>query len=225
MNQGLLFAPKAPPAIEGIDLRCCDAAELLPMEGDLAIADPPWKYARRDGESAAQDHYIGLEIAEIVDHVRRIECPRMAVWITWPMLAGEWPLDLPGWGRPVTGGSWVKSMPGDTGHYGQGYHWSGCSEAVLIYTREAGHNSRALLRNAWVEEPGEHSVKPAQWMAQWIRRWCPPGGRVVEPYAGRGSGAMAVLEAGEGRTYLGAEIDEERHRGAMGLLAQWRGAP
>ncbi len=113
-------------------------------------------------------------------------------------------------------------MPGDVGHYGQGYHWAGCSEPVLVYTRSAGHNSRAGLRNAWVQEPGKHSAKPIQWMKQWIERWCPPGGRVVDPYAGLGTVAEAVMEAGEGRTYLGAEISEKRHSDALGLLAQWK---
>ena len=221
MSQPSLFAAVAPPPLERIDLRCCDVAELLPLEGDLCVADPPWSYVQRIGESRATNHYTTIPISKIVAHLEQIRCPRMAVWLTWPILASDWPIELPGWGRPVTGGAWSKCHPGDVGHYGQGYHWAGSSEPVLVYTRGAGYNSRSKLRNAWVEPPGSHSVKPIGWMTQWIQRWCPPGGRVVDPYAGLGSVAEAVLEAGEDRRYLGAEIDSKRHGDALGLLAQW----
>ncbi|MDX5318864.1 MAG: site-specific DNA-methyltransferase, partial [Actinomycetes bacterium] len=160
----------------------------------------------------------------ILVHLR---APRLAMWCTWPLL-GEWaatvraPSPWP-WGMETTGGAWVKSGPGDTGHYGPGYHWSGCSEMVLIYTRGGGHCDRAApLRNAWIEPPAQHSRKPVEWQAQMIRRWCPPGGLVLDPFAGLGSVAEAVLVAGEGRRYLGTEIDPERHAGAMALIAQRR---
>jgi len=60
-------------------------------------------------------------------------------------------------------------------------------------------------------------------MAQWIRRWVPAGGLVVDPYAGLGAVAEAVILAGGGRRYIGTEIDPERHAAAMGLIAQVRG--
>ena len=221
-GQPSLLAPVGAPTQDLIDLRRCDVAELLPLEGDLCIADPPWSYVQKIGESRATNHYQTIPVSAIVAHLEQAQAPRMAVWLTWPILASDWPAKLPGWGRPVTGGSWSKSFPGDVGHYGQGYHWAGCSEPVLVYSRGGGHNSRGPLRNSWVQEPGTHSVKPVGWMKQWIQRWCPPGGRVVDPYAGLGSVAEAVLEAGEGRSYLGCEIDEKRHGQALALLAQWR---
>ena len=58
------------------------------------------------------------------------------------------------------------------------------------------------------------------WQAEMIRRWCPPGDLVLDLYAGMGSVARATLRAGEGRRYVGAEIDEGRHRAALGLIAQ-----
>ncbi len=218
--QESLFAPPSPPKHERIDLRCCNVEELLPLEGDLCIADPPWLYSLNCGESLPSDHYEGLPIATICAHLAQIRAPRLVCWMTWPVLASDWPEKLDEWGRWTTGGSWHKSAEGDGGHYGQGYHWAGCSEPVLIYTKPKAHNSRAKLRNAWYSPPGKHSRKPVEWMAQMIRRWCPPGGRVVDPYAGLGAVAEAVLVAGEGRTYLGAEIDPKRHADALGLLAQ-----
>lgn len=224
MNQLDLVPAPIAPARAGIDIRHCSVADLLPLTGDLAIVDAPWKYEQRAGESAADDHYEGLPIPTIVDHLSQIDTPRLVVWITWPILAADWPERLPTWGRPVTGGAWFKSAPDDMGHYGQGYHWAGCSEPVLVYTRSTAYNDRsAPLRNAWHEAPGAHSRKPVEWQAQMIRRWCPPGGRVVDPYVGLASSAEALLYAGRGRTFLGAEIDAGRHRDAMGLIAQWRG--
>jgi len=234
MSQQFLFAPKAPPVADLVDLRNCDVAELLPMKGDLCIADPPWSYVQKIGESRATNHYKTLPMSQIVEHLAEIDCPRMVVWLTWPIMAADWPERLPNWGRPVTGGAWTKSSQRDSGHYGQGYHWAGCSEPLLVYTRSGGHNSRELLRNAWidgrkcdhgaawVEPPGKHSVKPIDWMVQMVRRWCPAGGRVVDPYAGLGSVAEAVLRAGDGRSYLGAEVDAKRHGDALGILAQVR---
>jgi hypothetical protein len=191
----------------------------------LVIADPPWTYAQAIGESTADDHYRGLPVAKIAAHLHDLPAPAVAVWLTWPLLA-EWTAawSLP----PTTGGAWVKSGPGDAGHYGPGHWWAGCSEPVLVYRRQGASASKLVLdraeplRNAWIEPPREHSRKPAAWMAQWIRRWTAPGALVVDPYAGLGSVAEAVLLAGGGRRYLGAEIDPERHASALSLLAQVR---
>lgn len=226
MTQLDLVRAPAPPVPDRIDLRCCDVADVLASRdepADLVVADPPWSYVQRIGETRAENHYACLTVPQIVAHVERAVGSRLALWITSPLL-GEWPGELAGWGRPKTAGAWVKSDEGDTGHYGQGYHWAGCAELVLLYTCGGGtYTDRgAPLRSAWVEPPGEHSRKPARWQAQWIQRWVPPGGLVLDLYAGLGSVAEAVLLAGEGRRYVGAEIDPERHAAALGLLAQVR---
>ncbi|MCK5549171.1 MAG: hypothetical protein KAI41_01415, partial [Hyphomicrobiaceae bacterium] len=174
MTQPLLFGPVTPPAHDAIDLYLGPCEDLLPMSGDLAVADPPWLYRQQAGNPVS-NHYDGLPVETIVAHLAQLDAPRLALWITWPILAADWPAKLPVWGRPVTGGAWFKSDPGDSGDYGQGYHWAGTSEPVLIYTRGASHNSRSKLRNAWHEPRGLHSRKPVEWMAQWFRRWVPPG--------------------------------------------------
>ncbi len=214
------------PQHAGIDLRCCSCTEVdwAGLYADLVIADPPWMYSQKPGEGVhPEEHYACLTIEDIAAHMAEASkaAPLMALWLTWPLL-GEW---LAAWKKaPTTGGAWTKSGPGDTGHFGPGYWWAGCSEPVLLYSWGGG--ARDLdepLRNAWIEAPGVHSRKPAAWMAQWIRRWVPPGGLVADPYAGLGSVAEAVLLAGEGRRYLGTEIDPGRHADALGLLAQVRG--
>jgi len=223
----MLLEPRQPTLPPIIDLRCADARDVDWPDADLVLTDPPWTYASDLGVASvsAHNHYTGLSCVEIAAILGALVAPRMAMWATWPLLA-EWSQATENWatwGRPKTGGAWVKSQPGDRGHYGPGFHWAGCSELVLVYTRGGGHCDRsASLRNAWIEPPRQHSRKPVEWQAQMIRRWVPAGGLVLDPFAGLGSVAEAVLLAGEGRRYMGTEIDPERHAGACALVAQTR---
>ena len=228
----LINAPTPPGLPPGIDLRCCDVVDLLTSLDEtpaLVIADPPWTYNQApprlpgDQPMNASEHYDGLPVSVIRDHFALIPkgCPRLALWATWPVFLPEWDLKLKRWGRPITGGAWFKSDPNDEGHYGPGFHWSGCSEPVLIYTKGTAYCDRSSpLRNAWHEAPGKHSRKPVGWMRQWVRRWTKPGDLVLDMYAGLGSVAEVCLL--EERRYIGAELDPARHRDALGLLAQVR---
>jgi hypothetical protein len=216
---------REPTIPEGIDLRCSDARDTDWPPADLVLTDPPWTYHQSHGESVAADHYAGLSVPEIVAVLDKLQAPRLAMWCTWPLL-GEWVAASRGWswGEVVTGGAWVKSQAGDLGHYGPGYHWAGCSEFVLMYTKRSGHCDRAYpLRNAWIQPPYQHSRKPIQWQANMVQRWSPTGGLVLDPFSGLGSVAEAVLCAGDGRKFLGTEIDPERHSGALALIAQCAG--
>jgi N6-adenosine-specific RNA methylase IME4 len=212
----------APPArIAGeIRLLNCDVIEMLRgLDGlaDLVIADPPWDYVQSHGASRADNHYQCLRIPQIAAHVDAAagRGRRLALWVTCPLL-GEWMSSEHNWGPPKTAGAWVKSREGDEGHYGQGYHWAGVSELVLVYTRDGSFTDKSVpLRNGWIEPPRQHSQKPVEWQAQWIRRWVPEGGLVVDLYAGLGSVAEAVILAGGGRRYIGAEIDVERYAAAL----------
>jgi hypothetical protein len=229
VSQFSLLNPKAPPdqLSRGIDLRCCSCEDPLFVAdaagAALLIADPPWLYDYHTaGATEATDHYDTVSTGEIVRHLLLFRAGRMALWTTWPLIQ-DWYTATRDWrwGGSVSGGAWVKSGDGDSGHYGPGYHWAGCSEPVLVYT---GKNSQTYrdqpLRNAWIEPPGLHSRKPVGWMRQWLRRWTMPGDLVVDPYAGLASAGEACLL--EGRRYLGAEIDPRRHAQAMALLAQVR---
>ena len=191
----------------------------------MVIADPPWTLTGAGPDAEGRPEYPCLTVDQIAAHLHDLPAPAVAVWLTWPLLA-EW---TAAWSlEPTTGGAWVKSGPDDAGHYGPGHWWAGCSEPVLVYRRQGASAGKLALvraeplRNAWIEPPREHSRKPAAWMAQWIRRWTAPGSLVVDPYAGLGSVAEAVLLAGEGRRYLGAEISPERHASALSLIAQVR---
>ena len=86
-------------------------------------------------------------------------------------------------------------------------------------TDGAAGRAACIVRSGHASEPEEHSRKPAGWMADWCRAWVPPGGLVLDLYAGLRSVAEAVVMAGEGRRYIGAEIDPERHASACARVA------
>lgn len=238
MTQPLLFSPPKPPDLRdrGIDLRLCSCDDpdfVRDAEGAaLVIADPPWLYDHQTaGVTEAGDHYACVTTEDIVGHLNNLAASRLAMWLTFP-LQQDW-FDATHaarvgfgwrWGKAVSGGAWSKSGEEDSGHYGAGYHWAGCAELVLLYTHAGAQTYREnALRNSLVEPPDRrHSRKPVGWQRQWIRRWTNPGDLIVDPYAGLGSVAEAVMLAGEGRRYLGAEINPQRHADALALLAQVR---
>ena len=222
-----LVTARPAPTAPGIDLRCVDVGQLLeavePGTVSLVVADPPWDlYKQQAGGAEPELHYPCLTARDIGDHLAAATVAlgdggRLALWTCWPLLVEvldgrELPpwLDVPGliW---KTGGAWTKS-----GQLGVGYHWRGHSEPVLVGTAR-GSSGRPLenVRSGYASDPEEHSRKPARWMADWVRAWVPPGGLVLDLYAGLGSVAEAVVLAGEGRRYLGAEIDPKRHAAAQ----------
>ena len=227
MSQMALINGANPPELPpNINFMCCGVMELLGLVTErpaLVIADPPWSYKQKIGAGSAEDHYEGLDVGEIrtILDMAAWKNSRLALWHTWPILTGDWKLKLDAWGRPKTGGAWFKSDAEDAGHYGQGFHWAGCSEPVLIYTKGSPPCNRSKpLRNAWHEPPGAHSRKPVGWQRQWIRRWTDPGDLVLDLYAGLGSVAESCML--EGRRYIGAEEDPSRHGEGLSLLSQVR---
>ena len=212
--------PRTGTLPEGIDLRCCDVAEVLAVASGarLVVADPPWRYSQQAGVANPEENgiYSGLSMPEIVAHLdAAYTCAdpkgcRLAMWCTWPQL-GDW-MEASGgwrWKQLKTGGSWHKEGGG-----GVGFHWLGASEIVLLYVKGApGCGKWDNLKNSHNSAREEHSYKPVDWMRGWLRRWTDPGDLVLDLYAGLGS--VAVACALEGRRYIGAEIDPERHRRAV----------
>jgi len=233
VSQPVLFASPVPPPIDGVDLRCCDVQALLgEVRGAAMIhADPPWRYrsagvprgtaalAEHYSAGAVGDHYDGLSDFDIARHVdAAFGCAAhnayLVLWTTWPKLY-EWVEEFARHGKRwkyVTGGAWGKTDSGA----GIGYHWRGNSEPVLIY-KKGKPKPCATISNFCGHPRGEHSEKPLPMLEDMARAFCPPGGLVFDLYAGLGPMARACLS--ESRRYIGAEIDEERHRKALGLLA------
>lgn len=238
-----LFADPTPRPVEGIDLRlapCEDVIASLPPESvDLVVADPPWEYDQRVGGNGphVSEHYDCLPTDVIVGHLaaaRGVVRPggRCVLWTTHSQLpglsrfvrhddAGAW---LAGW-RWVTGGTWAKVCPDDAaggrGAPGIGYHALSSESEVWILLLGPGPHARAPVPGCWVQprhrgRGEEHSEKPIPYQRQMVRHYASEG-LVLDIYAGLGSVARAC--ALEGRRYVGAEIDPERHAKALGLLA------
>lgn len=212
------LAPRYGALPATIDLRRCDVADLLrEVRGArLVIADPPWMYEREAGAANPETFgiFAGLDMPTIVAHLdATYDCAgpdaRLAVWYTFPK-DQEWS-DAGNagkrWGGRVSGGAWTKHP-----HVGVGHHWRGWVEPVALFTKGSTGRCREMLGNGHISAPDEHSYKPVAWMRRWIRAWTDPGDLVLDVYAGLGS--VAVACALEGRRYVGAEIDEERHRRA-----------
>ena len=214
--------PKVARLPENIDLRCCDVAEVLLVARGvrLVIADPPWLYERDAGVANPETRgiYPGMPEAQIVATLdASYDCAdptgsRLLAWYTWTK-EEEWReagQAGPRWGRRVTAGAFTKwpRMNGGVGH-----HWRGMTEPVAMFTRgKAPVNRDDTCYNGAIVPQAEHSYKPVEWQRAWIRAWTSPGDLVLDLYAGLGSVAIAC--ALEGRRYIGAEIDPERHRRA-----------
>ena len=221
--------PVAAPA--SIDLRCGDVRDMLASVrgAKLIVVDPPWRYREAPGVANPEIEgiYEGMSDEDIVAVLDATydsagDAARLACWSTWPKLetwrdAGEagkrW--------RYVSGGSWTKMMPTATGarmvRPGVGYHWRGATEPVFVYAKGAAGRCRELLLNGHVSPPGDHSEKPGTWMREWVCAWTDPGDLVVDVFAGLAP--LARVCALEGRRYVGAESDPDRHALALTRLA------
>ena len=228
MKQIDLLTVSAPTPPASIDLRLASVetviAELAQAERkpSLIIADPPWSYSRDAGVANPDLQYLTITEDQIATwlasaYAAAAQNARLAIWCTWPKL-GEWfaavdRCDSWQW-KYKTGGSWHKVGA----ELGVGYHWAGHSEIVLIYTRGAPHRDpREIVRNAYESKRRKHSEKPDDWIAQWFDRWTEPDDLILDLFAGLAPVARAA--ARKGRDYIGAEIDPQRHREALDLLA------
>jgi N6-adenosine-specific RNA methylase IME4 len=209
------------PSKPGIDLRCCDIADLLPVVSGAAVvhADPPWIYRNAGNAGNAADQYALLSMEQIAEHVERsyhAAAPDayLLCWATFPKLAEWMPhLERTSW-RYVTGGAWFK-----TGGLGIGYHFRGDVEPLLVCTKGKPRPVLAVS-SAYAGPRAAHSEKPMPWLEQLVQSFTEPGATVLDLYAGLGPMARACYRTD--RKYIGAEIDAQRHRQALGRLAQER---
>jgi len=218
-KQADLWGQRAHPTKPGIDLRCCDVAEILTecRGARLVMADPPWQYDNAAVQGNAEDEYGLLTMADIGAHLRAAydsaaDDAYLLCWCTWPKLE-EWLTagHEIGW-RYKSGGSWHK-----TSGLGVGFHWRGDTEPLLLYVKGAP-KPLGCARNGYGSPRQAHSEKPAEWLSALVEAFTEPDDLVLDLYAGLAPMARACLATG--RRYLGAEIDPKRHTMAMARL--WR---
>lgn len=217
-GQSALFASLTAPQHDDARIIVGDADVVLPTltGADFVHADPPWMYdqvsARGDGTAArVDDEYDTAHMDMIARHIDMLRAcatssARLVVWCTYPQLGAWLRHDGHRW-RYVTGGSWHK-RPDDAGRMGQGYHVRGDAEPWLLYTQGATGRPLEAISNSHTSSRTEHSEKPVALLRAMVRAYSPPGGLVLDLYAGRAPlGVACVLE---GRRYVGVEIDPER---------------
>lgn len=203
-------------------IRHLDAADLianLPAEcADLLMFDPPWAYehwsSKRNGGAAS--HYVCLStplIARLVAESFRLLRPNRyaLLWVTLPKLS-EWfaeaaTIEAAGF-RYLSGGVWGKSNG-----LGVGVHLRGDAELILLYAK-AYPRPRVHLSNLFLAPRVGHSIKPERVLASLVEWSTPPGGLVVDPFAGESASLPKVCRR-LGRAYAGSEIDAHRHHLAL----------
>lgn len=101
--------------------------------------------------------------------------------------------------------------------------WVGCWRPVLVFSRGQPDRSRLAVvsdtRTVPPSPPEYHDwQQPLAPWAMWLSALTRPGELVADPYAGSGTTGLAVLQAGDGRRWIGTELDRTRYRIARARL-------
>lgn len=130
------------------------------------LGDPAWRFKRRTGNGAAENHYDTMDLADIARlPVRDLAAPDAALflWTPWTHLA-EGITVIQEWGfeYKTLGFVWIKVNP-ETGKYamGAGSHTRANPEACLLGIR--GRGPKRLdkgIRNIIKAPRANHSAKP-----------------------------------------------------------------
>lgn len=142
----------------------------------IIYADPPWSYADRNCNGAAEQHYCTMPLSEIAAlPVSALAAPDavLFMWGTYPLLSEMLELGA-SWGfrYKSIAFQWVKryAKSGDP-FFGLGRWTRGNTEGCFLFTRGKPHrasNSVSQLIDEWADLPlvldapvGRHSAKPA----------------------------------------------------------------
>jgi N6-adenosine-specific RNA methylase IME4 len=140
------------------------------MKFRTILADPPWRYPiynPASSSSAPEHHYAtmttlameALPVASIA-----ADDSTLLLWCTWPMLQDGLRL-VNAWGfEYVSGLPWIKRDNAGKPRFGNGKHFRGCSEMILIGKRGVGSRRMNIKVPVGIIEAkrGRHSEKPAE---------------------------------------------------------------
>jgi DNA modification methylase len=89
---------------------------------------------------------------------------------------------------------------------------------VMTFSGQIGANARTVWNIATEPSPYEHfAVMPKALARKCIMAGCPPGGVVLDPFAGMATTGVVALE--EGRSFIGIELNPKYHAMARERLA------
>ena len=131
----------------------------------MIYADPPWRYAQKGLQGAAEKHYPTMGIDELCAlPVADLAAPDSALflWATFPQLPGALRL-IRAWGFTYKSAAFVwlkKNKKADSWFYGLGFWTRANAEVCLLATR--GHPKRQAANvHQFIISPIEgHSKKP-----------------------------------------------------------------
>lgn len=178
-------------------------APLRPLNYDIIMADPPWKFrlwSKKGEKKSPEAQYSTMSIDDIcklpVGQLGTRDC-LLWLWATWPTLldcgdpgrrvpsrpSHSWPGQvMEAWGfRYVTGGVWLKRTTRGKPAFGTGYRLRSACEPFLIGVMGNPFTTRKE-RNLIEGVRRQHSRKPEE-AYQFIERWAPEAMNRVELFS------------------------------------------
>jgi DNA modification methylase len=209
---------------------CIDVLRTLPDASvDAVVTDPPYKISQEYGTTTDPDNLLAVSsLWPVAAECLRVTRPGglCAMFYDTRIL----PLALRA--MPHAGWKYLRALTlyRRWGNASKLYGWMTTSDLVLIFCRPgakyAFHGDThhdVFVRSHAEEENAKHPAqKPVAFAAQIVANLCPPGGVVLDPYAG--SGTTGVACAQKDRRFVGIEQDagycEIAHRRIAAAAAQ-----
>lgn len=200
-----------------IDVKCGDCLDVMRSMSaesfDAVVTDPPWMDYKTGWYDASEHHrpIAAIDPNQYCSELYRLCKPISAVllWCRWDCFdrhaealasAGFRVRNCVVWAKP-------NHTAGDlTGNFGNKHEMA----VFAVKGKWRRHGKREV--NLWIEphlftraKRDHPTEKPIGLMRRSVAAMCPPGGTVLDPFAG--SGTTLVAAAMEGRSAIGIEID------------------
>lgn len=179
---------------------------------DLVLTDPPYNCVNRASsglrnldKGGADD--LPVVIDDIAAELVRLATGSIYVWCGASFLS-DWLRPFEVAGLSVRGCTWHKTNPspmnGDK-------LWLSAAEFCAFARKPKAYYSLFCEPNVWKHKTDSEidwhpTPKPVALMGHLVRASCPPGGTVLDAFAGSGSTLRAAVD--NGRKAIGIELDE-----------------
>lgn len=191
---------------------------------DLVLTDPPYNCVNRpsSGLRSLDKGAADSEPVSIPDTARelvRVATGSIYVWCGDVQLS-DWLTHFKAFGLTVRGCTWHKTNPSPMN--GEKF-WLSAAEYCAFARKPKAYFSLSCQHNVWVHKTDQEidwhpTPKPLGLMRQLVDASCPPGGVVLDAFAGSGTTLRAAVD--EGRKAIGIEMNEGYCEGIAKRLAQ-----
>lgn len=212
---------------EFITLYCGRWQDVLPhldLTVDLALTDPPYNCVNRDSGGLRSLDKGGADsepvvIEDLVETLVRITSGSLYVFCGDVQMS-HFLRAFKDHGLTVRGATWHKTNPspmnGDK-------LWLSAAEFCAFARKPKAYFSLSCQANVWRHKTDDEvdwhpTPKPLPLMEHLVRASCPPGGTVLDPFAGSGTTLLAAKN--EGRRAVGVEMSEDYCRRIVPRLSQ-----